>query len=301
MYNEAYTQYRDSKNDAFAMANLELTEHGQKVSDAYNYYNAASNQADTLYSREYNKWADEVNQAMQYGQMLIGVRQYEQTFAENVRQFDTSFAEQQRQYNESLAEQQRQYNESLAEQKRQHNEQMSYNWANLNSKSGSGGGGSDNGGLNLSTSQFNAAKAAYDTAGGGQAGTQAAIDTLAAMGVAIDDNNAPLLMDALEANTAPQSTTKTGTVSGFRTTKNDNFNVRFVWGDGKEQYFGVENHGKVEDGTVVKEMNNLNVKNGEAFLYNGDAYVKFADGYYKIGAMGGGGNAYQGLLDALQK
>ena len=298
MYNEAYTQYRDTKSDAFAMANLQLTEHGQKVSDAYNYYNATSNNANTMYEREYGKWADEVNQATQYAQMLNsdywsktnfdeGVREYEKSFAENVRQYDTSFAENQRQFNESLAE-----------QKRQHNEQMSYNWTALNRSSS--GGNSQSGGLELSTSQFNAAKAAYDTAGGGQAGTQAAIDTLAVMGVSIDDNNAPLLMDALEANTAPQSTTKTGAVSEFRTVKGDNFNVKVTLGDGKEQYLAVENHGKVDNGDVVKELKNVNAKNGEAFVYNGDAYVKYADGYYKIGAMVGGGKNYQNLLKALQ-
>lgn len=131
IYNEAYTQYRDNKSDAFALANLQLSEHGQKVSDAYNYYNASSNYADTLYSREFDKWSTEVNQAMQYAQMLNsdywsqtnfdeGVRQYEKTFAEDVRQFDTSFAENQRQFNETLAE-----------DKRQHDNQMSYNYAAL--------------------------------------------------------------------------------------------------------------------------------------------------------------------------
>lgn len=141
VYNEAYSQYRDSKSDAFAMANLQLNEHGQRVSDAYNYYNATSNNADVLYAREFDKWNAEVSQATQYAQMLNsdywnqtnfdeGVRQYEKTFAENVRQYDTSFAEQQRQYNESLAE-----------QKRQHNEQMAYNYTALNKKGSGGGGG----------------------------------------------------------------------------------------------------------------------------------------------------------------
>ena len=49
-YDEAYNLYRDDKSDAFAMANLQLNEHGQRVSDATNYYNATSNHADTVYS-----------------------------------------------------------------------------------------------------------------------------------------------------------------------------------------------------------------------------------------------------------
>ena len=65
LYNEAYTQYRDTKSDAYAMANLELNEYGQRVSDAYNYYNIASNEADKQYEKEYQSWSDSVNQAYQ--------------------------------------------------------------------------------------------------------------------------------------------------------------------------------------------------------------------------------------------
>ena len=127
IYNEAYGQYRDSKSDAFAMANLEISEHGQLVSDAYNYYNAASNYSDKLYEREYSKWADEVNMALKEVEMLNSDAWSEKNFDEGVRQYEKNFAENQRQYNESLAE-----------QKRQHNETMSYNWASLNQKRGSG-------------------------------------------------------------------------------------------------------------------------------------------------------------------
>ena len=153
IYDEAYSMYRDSKSDAFATANLQLSNRGQQISAAFDYYNATSNQANTLYEREYTKWSDEVNQAMQYAQMLNGdywnqtnfdesVRQYEKTFAEDVRQFD----------------------ENLAENKRQHEAEMSYKYsalkqdndqfyANLNylkskkSSSGSSGGGYDLSGI----------------------------------------------------------------------------------------------------------------------------------------------------------
>ena len=132
MYDEAYGQFRDSKSDAFAMADLQLAEHGQKVSDAYNLYNASSSYAESLYAREYQEWADGVNQAMQMAGMQNSDWLNQTNFDEGVRQYEKNFAEQQRQYNESLAE-----------QKRQHNEQMSYNWASLNKKgSGGGGGGS---------------------------------------------------------------------------------------------------------------------------------------------------------------
>lgn len=104
LYNESYNEFRDSKTDALNSANLQLSEHGQLVSDAVNYYNTSSDYSDTLYEREYNKWADEVNQAMKWADMLNsdwwkqtqfdeGVRQYEQSFAEEQRQFDKNYAQ----------------------------------------------------------------------------------------------------------------------------------------------------------------------------------------------------------------
>ena len=109
MYNEAYTQYRDSKSDAFAMANIQIAEHGQRVSDAYNLYSATSDYANTLYEREYSQWADEVNMAYKYADMLNTDWWNQTNFDEGVRQYEQSFAEEQRQYNESLAEDKRQY------------------------------------------------------------------------------------------------------------------------------------------------------------------------------------------------
>ena len=70
MYNESYSQFRDTKSDAFNSANLQLNIYGQQANDAYNLYNATSDYADTLYSREYDKWYAEMNQAMQWADML---------------------------------------------------------------------------------------------------------------------------------------------------------------------------------------------------------------------------------------
>ena len=181
MYNEAYTQYRDKKSDAFAMANLQITEHGQRVSDAYNYYNASSNYSDKLYEREYNSWLDSVNMAMKEVDVLNtdawenknfdeSVRQYDQTFAENVRQYDQTFAENVRQYDQTFTEQKRQFDETLTEQKRQHDEQMSLNWAAFN-KTGSTSGGSRKSGSTSSTlktpteTQYKNALNAYNEGG----------------------------------------------------------------------------------------------------------------------------------------
>ena len=133
MYNEAYQQFRDAKNDAYNIANLKLSEHGQLVNDAYNYFNASADYANTLYEREYNKWADEVNQAMKWAEMLNSDWWKQTEFGEGVRQYEQNFAEQQRQYNQNynldmdkFNETVRQYNENLAEEQRQFAEKLAY-------------------------------------------------------------------------------------------------------------------------------------------------------------------------------
>jgi hypothetical protein len=113
MYNEAYQQFRDAKNDAYNIANLKLSEHGQLVNDAYNYFNASADYANTLYEREYNKWADEVNQAMMWAQMLNSDWWKNTEFGESVRQYEQSFAEQQRQYEKDYAQKDEHFNKNL--------------------------------------------------------------------------------------------------------------------------------------------------------------------------------------------
>lgn len=103
LYNEAYQQFRDTKSDAFASANLQISEHGQLANDAYNLYNAYANEADKMYEREFQKWDAEVNNAMQYAQMLNSDYWSQTNFDEGVRQYEQSFAEEQRQFDEKLA------------------------------------------------------------------------------------------------------------------------------------------------------------------------------------------------------
>lgn len=87
----------------------------------------------------------------------------------------------------------------------------------------------------------------------------------------------------------------------FRTTKGDNFDVTV----GDESY-RVENKGKVDDSDTIDKLNKVGVTNGDVFLYNGEAYVKYASGYFKVGATNrlfnmGQTEGYQKLLKALQK
>jgi hypothetical protein len=161
MYNEAYTQYRDNKSDAFNMANLQLSENAQLVNNAYNLYNATSNYADTLYEREYSKWADEVNQAMQYAGMLNSDwwnqtnydrdvfesdRTYDRTVFESDRAYDRDVFESDRTYDRAVFESDRTYEQTekwnqadddyryaaLKQADEHHNDDMGYKWSSLN-------------------------------------------------------------------------------------------------------------------------------------------------------------------------
>ena len=133
MYNEEYQQFRDSKTDAYNMANLQISEHGQLVSDAVNYYNISSDYADTMYNREYKTWEDEVNKAMweaeMYNKDYWKNEEYEQKEDWNQKDLD----EKQRQFNYSIGDTNNDgvvdekeeaifnYNPALEEQKRQFN------------------------------------------------------------------------------------------------------------------------------------------------------------------------------------
>lgn len=128
-YNEAYQQFRDSKSDAFTTANLEMSEHSQRASDAFNLYNAYANEAESAYAREYQSWADSVEQAWK----MIGMQNQDywaQTeFDEGVRRYNQDFAENQRRYDQDFAEEQRQYNETMAFNKEQAELDEAYRWA----------------------------------------------------------------------------------------------------------------------------------------------------------------------------
>ena len=107
MYNEAYSQWRDTKSDAFAMANLQLNEHGQRVNDAYNLYNASSNQADKLYQREYTSWLDTVNNA--WKSIELGNNDY---WNESNQNFQATESQKQRDWQSEEAEKERAFTAS---------------------------------------------------------------------------------------------------------------------------------------------------------------------------------------------
>lgn len=104
MYNQEYGAWQDSVNNAYNSANLQLNEYGQLYDMTYNTYNALQDKATTMRDQEYQMWQDTINNAWKTVTHNEGVRQY----------------------NESLAEEKRQHDESLAETKRQHDDDMTY-------------------------------------------------------------------------------------------------------------------------------------------------------------------------------
>lgn len=140
MYDEAYQMFRDEKSDAFGMANLQLNEHSQQVSDAYNLYNASSNMADKLYEREYSQWADEVNLAYQYAEMLNSDYWNQTNFDEGVRQYEKNYAQTEDHFTRTQ-EFQDKWNQKTYDQTEKWNQKdLDYKYYAAN-KSSSGGGG----------------------------------------------------------------------------------------------------------------------------------------------------------------
>ena len=159
-YDESYNLYRDNKTDAFAMANLEMNEHGQKVSDATNYYNATSNYADSLYGREYTQWSDSVNQAFQMGNLQNSNYWNQTNFDEGVRQYEKNFAEDQRQFDQTYAQNEDHFTRNL-------DFQASENAKNRAASASRGSGGPDDSGSpkEPSSAQMKEALDAYNNGG----------------------------------------------------------------------------------------------------------------------------------------
>lgn len=70
IYDKSYGEWRDSINNAFNSANLQLNEFGQIYDQAYKAYTAVADNAQTMYQNEYTSWADEVNNAYKQASML---------------------------------------------------------------------------------------------------------------------------------------------------------------------------------------------------------------------------------------
>jgi hypothetical protein len=315
LYNEAYQQFRDTKSDAFASANLQLSEHGQLSNDALNLYNAYVNEADKMYEREFQKWDAEVRNAMQYAQMLNSdwwkgeeYKQADEHFYENLVH-DTEEADKDRQHDIDMQEdmQAHQSNENLLDRTwkseeadkdrtwkseeaaidRQHqfdlqNDAQSFtaseNAKDRATKTSSGGGGTQMGGLKLTSAQLNAAKEASDLAGGGDAGFKAALNELGLYGVYIeegDSESASMLYDAL--NNGKSSPNIAGHTNSFIPQKNSSFKITTSSGTKT-----MINNGEVTGTEIKSKLKNYNVAEGDVFTHDGKMYIRSGDKYYYI-------------------
>ena len=91
------------------------------------------------------------------------------------------------------------------------------------------------------------------------------------------------------------SATYTPAVTGFKTTKGDNFTVSV---DGTS--YTVENKGKVENAATIKKLANA-TSYGDIKILDGTAYYVKGNSYYKLGAVAlWGKNDYGNLLSKLQ-
>ena len=205
MYDEAYNMFRDSKNDAFAMANLQLNEHGQLVSDAYNYYNATSDYADKMYEREYNSWADSINMAWKEIEALNTDAWANKNFDESVRQYEKNYAQTEDHFTRNqelqITENQKDRDWKTSEAEKERNFTASEN-ANRAVKSASNSNSSSNG-YYASEKQKEEALEAYINGGA---------EGLVAWGSSQKGGmNKDEIMEYVESQSVPQGTTITKT------------------------------------------------------------------------------------------
>ena len=332
LYNEAYQQFRDSKSDAFASANLQISEHGQLSSDAYNLYSAYANEADKMYEREFQKWDAEVSNAMQYAQMLNSdywnqqdYQQADEHFYEGLvhdtsereasqiwqseesekdRAHDTAenqaqrdwqtgendkdrahdTAENQAQRDWQTGENQKNRDHDTAEREASQIWQSSENAKDRATKTYSSGGSdsSSGNGITLSNTEYNAAVKAYNAAGGGEAGAEAAAATLAAYGIDITANPEDFntIVGALEANADAPITpdpAKTGTTKNFNVKSNSSFTM--ITSSGTKTMI---NNGEVSGTEIKNALKKYNVDEGKVFTHNGKMYVKSGEKSYYV-------------------
>ena len=127
-YNMAYGQHRDQVSDW-------QYELGRADEDYWNQYNRDYGQYTDDRNLSYQQNRDQVSdtqwdQSFQYQQDRdqVSDEQWQATFDEGVRQYNESLAEEQRQYDASLAENQRQYNASLQQKQQQQQEEEEEAW-----------------------------------------------------------------------------------------------------------------------------------------------------------------------------
>lgn len=320
LYNEAYQQFRDNKSDAFASANLQLNEYGQKVNNALALQELYTSEADKLYEREYQQWSDEVNKAMQYAQMLNSdwwkgeeYKQADEHFYENLVH-DTEEADKDRKHDIDMQEdmQKHQSDENLldriwkseeADKDRQHQFDLqddaqsftaSENAKDRATKTSSGVGGNNTRTYKFTDAQINKIRDIYKTQG-----EDAMWEYVSQIGMYPQTEGEAYILESIYNGSYKEATeettpVKTGTVSDFQTKKGKNFKITV---DGND--YKVETGDQVDSKTKT-ELDKMGVEEDTAFVYNGGVYVKYAGGYFKVENRMLGGSGLKDALAALK-
>jgi LysM repeat protein len=171
MYDEAYNSWQDTVNNAYNSANLQLSEYGQRVSDAYNLYNISKDSADTLYAQEYQTWQDKVNNAYNMAELQNSDYWSKTNFDESVRQYDEKFKYQKDQDKIAQSNWEKEYNLDMAS-----------TGAKVDSKGNVTVDAENDTKYTLSNAEIEQLKNAYYNAGRGNKGEDAILDILECAG-----------------------------------------------------------------------------------------------------------------------
>jgi hypothetical protein len=144
-YNEAYTLHQDGINNAYNSANLQLNENAQLVNNANYIYNAASNEYEKSYAKDFDEW----NAMVQQSATNAGFANSDWWNQSN-QDFQASEAQKNRDFQASEAEKDRAFT-------------ASENAKNRAVKSSGGGGGGD--GKSPTETQMKKALDAYNNGG----------------------------------------------------------------------------------------------------------------------------------------
>ena len=278
-WNKLVTSFDATSQYADSIYNKAWDEYATDIDNAYKMYDAYNTEYTTKYGQEYASWYDAVTNAKDIATMQQTNYWNDKEFTENQRQFDATQGLREKEYKISTGD-------TDGDGVLSASEKAAMNTSDI-----------DNIPKPVNT---RAAKLETDSE------LESYLDNQVDAGI-ITESQADYLYNVYKS---PSTATNDNAVNinlgkvkdgTFRTNKNDNFYVNY-----NGESYGVENEGKVDDTDLIEELNNVGASNNDVFLYDGDAYLKYANGYYKIGAkeqwLGLTQNDnYQLLLKELQK
>jgi hypothetical protein len=180
LYNEAYTQFRDTKSDIIAGANLKLTENSVIGTNLRNAYDISANEYELRYTQEFNEWNRSVENALSIAGMEQNNYQFNQNYDQTERWNDKNFGLKQNEYKVSTGDTDMDGVLSPDEIAKM-NTSYSYD------DNGNVIKGTKDKSSPLTNTEINSIKSAYKNAGGGQKGYDAVESYLKGIGKTVDN------------------------------------------------------------------------------------------------------------------